>query len=468
MRPAPLAPEHSDDSYASCTCSSDVETPDNALDPSLYSEFEEARSENEPPQGLSERKRHALGTPNMRLKKRKLVERLEDIELESALDTCSNRKYLKLQEEKEKLADQLDEVEKQFDGLQEESETRLKRNTRRPNFNSVDGALKHLHGQERVFRHYFGFNSQFVKTLAPKVFHGPRLVERKGLHNVEMLLLVALAYLHTMGDWYDIQQLFGTDAHNLNSHFNDLRLDFVKRFAGLLDVKKSTLRFRNRGDLYREAFIGKHRSLTDGAEIPEMFSDIAAILDGLRQPVASSTDRGIQNVTWSGYTKSNNLVWGVLAAPDGMIVALTEPKTGLHKDIDFVDHTLLNCLEEYKLPALTDSIFSRAEDAIKPLPRKKAYKILVKDGVLEADARKKMSSLRVPIEWTLGHLETLFPRPFHDVKNQLSKVEVDLNLKMAVILYNFYTAAHGSQSSEYFEIFPPSLGDYMDIERWLN
>lgn len=79
----------------------------------------------------------------------------------------------------------------------------------------------------------------------------------------------------------------------------------------------------------------------------------------------------------------------------------------------------------------------------------------------EKRANKKMSRLRVAVEWRFCKIIQLFP--FFDFKKnqKLNKQEVAKYYKVTTILTNCHTCLYGSQVSHYFECETPTLEEYL-------
>lgn len=74
---------------------------------------------------------------------------------------------------------------------------------------------------------------------------------------------------------------------------------------------------------------------------------------------------------------------------------------------------------------------------------------------------KRMSKLRVTVEWGFAKILSLFP--FLDFKKNLKvyKQEVGDYYKVGTILANCHTCLYGSQVSSYFECDPPTIEQYL-------
>lgn len=75
---------------------------------------------------------------------------------------------------------------------------------------------------------------------------------------------------------------------------------------------------------------------------------------------------------------------------------------------------------------------------------------------------KKMSALRVSVEWEFAKILQLFP--FLDFKKNLKicKQTVAQFYKVGTILSNCHTCLYGSQVCDYFECNPPELEEYLN------
>lgn len=80
----------------------------------------------------------------------------------------------------------------------------------------------------------------------------------------------------------------------------------------------------------------------------------------------------------------------------------------------------------------------------------------------EKKVNKKMSSLRIAVEWGFAKILQLFP--FNDYKKNLKvgKQKVAEIYKVSIILSNCHTCLYSSQVCEYFDCDPPLLEDYLN------
>lgn len=76
---------------------------------------------------------------------------------------------------------------------------------------------------------------------------------------------------------------------------------------------------------------------------------------------------------------------------------------------------------------------------------------------VEEIVNKKMSKIRVSVEWGFAKIIQLFP--FLDFKKNLKVYKQELGdyYKVGTILVNCHNCLYGSQVSTYFECDPPTL-----------
>lgn len=76
---------------------------------------------------------------------------------------------------------------------------------------------------------------------------------------------------------------------------------------------------------------------------------------------------------------------------------------------------------------------------------------------------KAMSSVRQAVEWGFGKILTEFA--FLDFKKnqKIHLQEVGKMYKVGVLLTNCHTCLYGSQGSNYFNILPPTLEQYLNL-----
>jgi hypothetical protein len=302
-----------------------------------------------------------------------------------------------------------------------------------------------------------------VSLLAELLLPSGTRVDRKGTFGSELAMLNLLCRLggHFV-EWGEQAHMFGIDAGTLNAHFQVALTLVDDQHKQLLDPVHSLERFTHRAAAYEEAVRVKFARKNDNETLRPYFAGVNVLMDGLRQNVSRPSDNQTRKALWSGYVKGACLLWGGLVAPDGLILGLWgtedgEPLSGRHSDPSFVTDNLLVALQLYGFHVLCDGIFRHQEGIVTPLPKRKS---LAKKGLVKEDSRK-MSGMRVPVEWTFGRLQEMFKMPFMPEKSKVYASKVCASLRVAAIIYNLVVCSRGSQVTKYFRMRPPKARRYL-------
>lgn len=146
--------------------------------------------------------------------------------------------------------------------------------------------------------------------------------------------------------------------------------------------------------------------------------------------------------------------------PNGIIANWFGPTNGRRHDSFVLAKSRLHDKLEQKFQRYTAPPYIYS-DAGFPL---KKYLIVPFKGTItrrQNIVNKKMTKLRVAVEWGFSKIVQLFP--FLDYKKNMKvyKQEVGNYFKVGVILTNCHTCLYGSQVSSYFGCDPPTLEEYL-------
>lgn len=146
--------------------------------------------------------------------------------------------------------------------------------------------------------------------------------------------------------------------------------------------------------------------------------------------------------------------------PNGIIANLFGPVVGRRHDSHVLAKSRLYTTLEQKFNGYNNPPYAYADSGY-PLRK---FLITPFKGALnwrEKLVNKKMSALRVSVEWGFGKVIQLFP--FVDFKKNLKiyKQPVAKYYKVCVLLTNCHTCLYGSQVCDYFECDPPKLEEYL-------
>jgi len=343
--------------------------------------------------------------------------------------------------------------------------TRLPRNTRVPQYTSVMGALGQMLGRLADFENMFLFSPNQCLTLAPLLFPNGFQSPGHGRLGSEEALLVLLATLRDRNsNFVTLGQTLGRDPDNLSRHVKNMIAHLDQRYGRLFDV--SMLKIHADTDangvarnvpIWQGAIERLFHAKFPNIDMHEYFKGVCLIMDGMRYDVARCSFAPIQEVTYSGYTGKHDTVCGVIIAPDGMVLALIGPYPGRHNDHVFCTPELQSAVRAIRAKILADGLFA-VRDWLRPLPGVNEMQNYGLAGNQVAAA----SSMRLPVEWTIGHAKSSFPFAFVGKRNKILQTDVNARLRVSFLLRNLHTLMNGNNTSKYFAVRQTlSLNEYL-------
>ncbi|GFO31027.1 hypothetical protein PoB_005753200 [Plakobranchus ocellatus] len=169
-----------------------------------------------------------------------------------------------------------------------------------------------------------------------------------------------------------------------------------------------------------------------------------------------------QKVVLSGHKRIQCLKFQGIMAPNGLFAHMFGPMEGRRHDAPmFHESGIITTLEE---------TMNRPDGTPLCLYGNPAYPLrphLMKPFMGARPTReqekfnKVMSSVRISVEWSFGKISNFFA--FVDFKTNLKLYlqPVGKIFLVATILANCHTCLYSSQTSEYFNLPPPSLEEYL-------
>lgn len=202
----------------------------------------------------------------------------------------------------------------------------------------------------------------------------------------------------------------------------------------------------------------KFAQISGGRELPDHFQCVGLMFDGLRQPLARSSEELARGATYSGYTESHTALWGILVSPDGIVRVASGPVVGRDSDFTTVSDALCDALERIEVCAVGDQAFDvEHASVLVALPKDDNSS---ERGITRRD-RSHMSKIRAAVEWMLGSLQSKFPLAFQPETNRIMAGAAPRVTRVSIILLNAITCCTGNECTTYFELEPPDLDAYM-------
>ena len=319
------------------------------------------------------------------------------------------------------------------------------------------------HRQHRIIHHYepavFRNKFRFHKAHALAVFNclGFRydediVCENRTRCNSEEAFLIFLARMKSYERFTDLQDEFGLDYSQLCRIFNTTLSMVVARNRHLL--------FDN-FDYFSTRFEQYNRAIRDkvGRPLPAAAVDTALFCDGKSLRI-SRPGEPFQSRVYNGHHRVHCLQFQGVSAPDGMIVDFYGPLPGIRHDQAMfrssqVNQRLAASQEGYMLQFKTYS----DKGYVTSSHGNVAYRGRnLPDELVQANRR--MSSQRIGVEWAFGKISqnSAFVDQYKVHKIQLSAVAKVYYA--AAILANFHTCLYMSNASVYWNVAPPTLGNY--------
>lgn len=188
--------------------------------------------------------------------------------------------------------------------------------------------------------------------------------------------------------------------------------------------------------------------------------NIIGFIDGTVRPICRPTY--FQRVVYNGHKRVHALKFQSIVSPDGLILNLYGPVEGRRHDSAMLQQSdVLHQFEQGNWIDRNGSKFAIYGDPAYPIRECLAAPFRNPTNELEELFNRRMSAVRICVEWQFGKLLTEFA--FLDFKKNL-KIFLQPVAKLyivAAILLNCRTCLYGCQTSEFFELDPPQLEEYL-------
>lgn len=177
----------------------------------------------------------------------------------------------------------------------------------------------------------------------------------------------------------------------------------------------------------------------------------------------------VQNLFYTFYTKTHNLLWLLLVAPDGLSQWLSPVEVGRHADgFIWSQHAEAQDLQEqfsqqqrilnFLYSIYADSAFEGSIICHRPHARNRATEHETRENFI-------WCKLRVSVEWVFGEIEQMFPyitcTNVLKVANNKRDYGIARLFEALVLMRNIHVCVRGSNASRYFGIRPPTLVEYL-------
>ena len=298
----------------------------------------------------------------------------------------------------------------------------------------------------------FRFDKENLKRLSTALRIPERFVceNRTVVEGVDALciLLRRLAYPNRLSD---LERVFGRPKSTLSLVIKDT-VDFLYGTHGhMLQNMDQPWMTRDALQTYADVIHAR------GAPLVNCFGFLDGTVRAMCRPGIN------QRVCYNGHKRVHALKFQSVILPNGMIANLYGPVEGRRHDCALLRLSgLIDQFEARPLYTVNGQRFAVYGDPAYPL---KEYILCPFKGANltpeEGQFNSQMSSVRECVEWGFGKIVQLWA--FLDFKKNLKLLlqPVAKYYILGGLLTNCHTCVYGSQTSDYFDLAPPTLEDYL-------
>jgi hypothetical protein len=168
-----------------------------------------------------------------------------------------------------------------------------------------------------------------------------------------------------------------------------------------------------------------------------------------------------QKRVYNGHKRKHALKFQSVSAPDGLIIHLSGPWVGRRHDArmlresGLMDMLALHCkFEDKGFRVYGDPAYGMSDHIASPFKG-------VHLSREQLDFNKRMSSVRVSVEWCFGDIVRYFAYLDFAKNMKIMLQPVGLYYSIGALLTNMHTCLYGNVTSQFFNINPPSLEEYL-------
>ena len=272
--------------------------------------------------------------------------------------------------------------------------------------------------------------------------------DRSRATGVEALCIVLhrLAYPRR---WVESEKMFGRSGAGLSSIYNCMVRDIHGRFRATIAFDEQRLTPEKMAT-YARAIKRK------GAPLDRCWG----FIDGTVRPICRPIR--LQRYVFSGHKRVHALKYQSVVCPDGIIAHMFGPLEGKRHDARLlresrIIETLARCAKD-----VNGELFYLYGDSAYPLSR---YLLAPYRGpsLSSAQARfnRRMGLVRVTVEWGFQKIIALWAFMDYKKNQKLYLQSVGTAYLVATLLTNCHSCFYGSEVSQFFDMVPPSLEEYL-------
>lgn len=300
-------------------------------------------------------------------------------------------------------------------------------------------------------KHLFRFDKGGLNDLRcmleiPQVFRCNNRTVCSGMEGL-CVVIRRLAYPNRLDD---LSPLFGRTKFELSNIFNT-SLDYIyENYSYLLDTLDRPWLSLDQLQVMATAIKNKNSPL----------ENCWGFIDGTVRPICRPAH--IQRIVYNGHKRVHGLKFQSIMAPNGIIAHFYGPVEGRRHDAGLLRESGVEIDMHRHMTTPNNEVYCVYGDPAYPLT---PYIIPpFKGAVLSANQarfNKRMSSVRICVEWGFGKLLNLFAFLDYKKTHKLYLQPIGKYYKVAALLANCHTCLYGSETGSFFGLNPPSLQEYL-------
>ena len=305
-------------------------------------------------------------------------------------------------------------------------------------------------------REHFRFTMPEIKRIAQLIgLEGQIILENRCKINSVFAMCILLKRFAYPSRLSDMEYFFGISRSTISRVVSYLVTYLFEKYSKKLTWDAS---FLNRAKLVEYEAAIKNKGL--------LVINTGGILDGTFGFI-DGTVRGIcrpsryQKRVYNGHKRKHALKFQSVSAPDGLIIHLSGPWVGRRHDArmlresGLMDMLASHCtFEDECFRVYGDPAYGMCDHIASPFKG-------VHLSREQLEFNKRMSSVRVSVEWCFGDIVRYFA--FLDfAKNMKILLQpVGIYYSIGALLTNIHTCLYGNVTSQFFNLNPPSLEEYL-------
>lgn len=323
---------------------------------------------------------------------------------------------------------------------------------------------KVCHGCPVSFKEFMRFTVENASGVVLALFGTDDLESKRFPISPELAFIVLMmrlgGHFPTLAG---LSVVLSIDEAKLSVVFKCAIVHVASTFGDLLALEKMKKIPRAMRREWRDALQRKFATVNAPMDKIPNIENVAGAIDGCRLEISRPCESEVAGIVYSGYTGAHDVLFIVIVAPCGMVIALSPPEVGRHNDLYPLNTSdVKKHLKDAELSVIGDAIF-HPSDEIVPLPNE----LRRVAGNFSAEECAALSRARIIVEWAIGETRSILKFLNANEKHHLLGSGYSINdlVTTAFILHNIRVCMDGTNASGYMDCLPPDVATYLGTVR---